>query len=98
MCRVGWLSRSTRRSIVLQNAANWSLSGRNEVQSKVGASASHAHFVMLVVPRVVHDEMELNFAGRHFIQFAQKVENLLMPIAVVALANHLPLYGLQASE
>jgi hypothetical protein len=48
------------------------------------------HFAMLVGSRVVQDEMERNFAGKHFIQIAQKVEKLLMPIAVIAWANHLP--------
>ena len=45
---------------------------------------------MLVAPRVVQDEMELNFAGKHFIQIAQKVEKLLMPIAVIAWAITCP--------
>jgi hypothetical protein len=42
--------------------------------------------------------MEPNFAGKHFIQIAQNVEKLLMPIAVIAWANHLPPSVLQASE
>jgi hypothetical protein len=53
---------------------------------------------MLVSPRVVQDEMERNFAGKHFIQIAQKVEKLLKPIAVIAWANHSPPSVLQASE
>jgi hypothetical protein len=56
------------------------------------------HFPLLVGPRVVQDEMEPNFAGKHLIQIARKVEKLLMPIAVIAWANHLPPSGLQASE
>ena len=56
------------------------------------------HIVMLVSPIVVHDKMERYFAGELSVQCAQKVEKLLMPMALITLANHFTLYDFQGSE
>jgi hypothetical protein len=45
------------------------------------------HIVMLVSPIVVHDKMERYFAGELSVQCAQKVQKLLMPMALITLAN-----------
>jgi hypothetical protein len=49
------------------------------------------HVFVLVGSIVVHDEMERNFAGELLVQRVQELEKLLMAMALVALANHLPL-------
>jgi hypothetical protein len=56
------------------------------------------HIVMLVSPIVVHDEMEWYFPGELSVQYAQKMEELLMPMALITLANHFTLYDFQGSE
>jgi hypothetical protein len=57
-----------------------------------------AHIVMVVSSIVVHDEMERYFAGELSVQSAQKVEELLMPMALITLANHFTSCEFQGSE
>ena len=47
---------------------------------------------------IIHDEMEGNLTGELLVEGAQELEELLMPMPLLALTDHLPLQRLQSGE
>lgn len=57
-----------------------------------------SYICMLMGPVVIHDEVPRDIAGELPIDHAQEFQELLIPVARIALADHLPLQYLQGSE
>ena len=73
--------------------------GRNEVQHKArmfGQLAAHAFMSMGAV--VVHDQMQLHFAGKLGIQAAQELQKFLVTMTRIALANDTPFKDMKCGE
>ena len=54
-----------------------------------------SHLGMLMGSVIIHDKMKGNLPGELLVEGAQELEKLLMPMAFIALTDHLSLQGLQ---
>src|SRR6516164_7512963 len=56
------------------------------------------HIGMFVSPVVVQDQVQRDFTWKLLIQSAQEAQELLMPMSLITLANHLPPEGFQSGK
>ncbi len=73
--------------------------GRDKVEHEAGmALQPRSHVRMLMSAVIIHDQMEGNLTGELLVEGAQELEELLMPMPLLALTDHLSLQRLQSGE